>query len=300
MGEYKEYLKSLSRRVETIASSEKKSSVSTEASLRELADSIPAKVSIPGEKGRCDDYDLSCIKDDIGKAAFLNGKGRHAELASIRRRLELMSDMIQNPKPGINPEKARSALNAVLSDGQYGPSLWDVILYKVFSFIGRVLSKLDPHLSGGTINTGTWVILTCALALILFCLIRFIIQPRSSAMRRRRRLDTANTEVESTRPNIDALLAMADEQAAHRQYREALRALYRAALLRMDDLQIINYSDSGTNWEYVRKVSRTRPDFAESFRTVTTLFDESVYGRRELAESDFRSSKSAYLALEEN
>lgn len=85
--------------------------------------------------------------------------------------------------------------------------------------------------------------------------------------------------------------------AAAGDFRSALRLVYLAALLELDERELIRFDRTGTNWEYLAAL-RSRPDIDATLRPVTMLFDRKWYGHEPAAESDYVRFLDAYRAIE--
>lgn len=78
----------------------------------------------------------------------------------------------------------------------------------------------------------------------------------------------------------DEWLEIADSLEAKGEHREAVRCLYLACLVRLDENDIADFKRGETNWEHLRRIhsSKSRPESWE-FRTATQKFDLVWYGR---------------------
>lgn len=80
--------------------------------------------------------------------------------------------------------------------------------------------------------------------------------------------------------SADEWLEMADSLEAKGQHREAVRCLYLACLVRLDENKVADFMRGETNWEHLRRIhaSPKRPSDWE-FRTATQKFDLVWYGK---------------------
>ena len=69
-------------------------------------------------------------------------------------------------------------------------------------------------------------------------------------------------------------------------YRNAVRYLYLASLLRLDERGLLRYDRSRTNREYLRSVDET-PELASNLKDVIDVFDEVWYGYQPLDKSSY-------------
>lgn len=80
-------------------------------------------------------------------------------------------------------------------------------------------------------------------------------------------------------------------------FRSALRLVYLAALLRLDDANLIRFDRTGTNWEYLALL-RAKPDVYNLLRPVTITFDRKWYGHEPATEADYSIFMAVYKSLE--
>lgn len=79
--------------------------------------------------------------------------------------------------------------------------------------------------------------------------------------------------------SLDEWLALADQLVADGRYREAVRCLYLACLLRFDEARVARFERGETNWEHLARIqaSRRKPA-ALDFTPMTRAFDRIWYG----------------------
>lgn len=96
----------------------------------------------------------------------------------------------------------------------------------------------------------------------------------------------------------DEWLDMADSLEAEGRHREAVRCLYLACLVRLDEHKVAAFMRGETNWEHLRRIhaSRNRPAGWE-FRTATQRFDLVWYGRVVQGSSDSLWFRTFYQDL---
>ncbi|MCO5191082.1 MAG: DUF4129 domain-containing protein [Anaerolineae bacterium] len=86
------------------------------------------------------------------------------------------------------------------------------------------------------------------------------------------------------------------ERATDGDYRDAVRYLYLATLLHLDEQGILDYDRTRTNREYVRSV-RTNPAVAADLQAVVHVFDETWYGYHPLSASAYAAYAARINAL---
>lgn len=85
----------------------------------------------------------------------------------------------------------------------------------------------------------------------------------------------------------DEWVVRSEELTANKQYREAVRCLYLASLVRFDEANVMRFRRGETNWEHLRRYQESprRPeglDLAEA----TRAFDVIWYGQRTRGQAD--------------
>lgn len=152
------------------------------------------------------------------------------------------------------------------------------------SWLGRALSRLHPPKLrdtpdfprgagvGSWLTTLMWGLLAALGMLAVFLLARYV---RLPGMKRKGKL-VDDAEPERT---ADAWLEEANALIAQGHYREAVRGLYVAGLLRFDEAGVARFDRHQTNWEHLRRIeaSPKRPGGTE-VRDATGRFDRVWYG----------------------
>lgn len=173
------------------------------------------------------------------------------------------------------------------------------------SWLGRALARLRapsfdlPDVSGSPrFAIGPWatVLMWGLLALLggfaVFLLARYV---RLPGFRRRAKAMVDDAEPERS---ADAWLVEADALIAQGRFREAVRGLYVAGLLRFDEAGIARFDRHQTNWEHLRRIesSPKRPEGTE-VREATGRFDRVWYGHLPVGAPDAQTMRAWYDAL---
>lgn len=173
------------------------------------------------------------------------------------------------------------------------------------SWLGRAFSRLHapsldlprtggpPNLAvGAWATTLMWALLAGLLGFAVYLLARYV---RLPGLRRR-----AKGLVDEEKPlrTADAWLEEANALIAQGRYREAVRGLYVAGLLRFDEAGVARFDRHQTNWEHLRRIeaSPKRPEGAE-IRDATVRFDRVWYGHLNATADDASAMRSWYDAL---
>ncbi len=95
----------------------------------------------------------------------------------------------------------------------------------------------------------------------------------------------------------DEWIVQADALAMQGKHREAIRALYLACLVRLDEARVIRFVRGETNWEHLRRYEASPARLDLDLRHVTQRFDVIWYGYRTNGAPDFNEFKEVYQAL---
>lgn len=97
---------------------------------------------------------------------------------------------------------------------------------------------------------------------------------------------------------VDEWLQLADDHAAAGRFREAVRALYLACLLRFDESDVARFDRGQTNWEHLARIeaSSNLPPEIE-FRSPTQRFDRIWYGYQTEGQPDVDLFRNWYQTI---
>lgn len=155
----------------------------------------------------------------------------------------------------------------------------------------------NPNMSGlGKVAIYiVWGILALVVLVLLYFAARHI-RWRSSLTRKARAL----LDDDEPDRSLDEWLVLADSHASAGRYREAVRALYLACLLRYDLELVARFERGQTNWEHLARIqasSKCPP--APDFRVTTQAFDRIWYGHQGKGLSDVDLFRGWYRQLTE-
>jgi len=138
-----------------------------------------------------------------------------------------------------------------------------------------------------------WFLLAAALAVFAYFAFRHV--SLKGTLKRKRKAVLEDDEPERS---LDEWLAQADDLAAKGQYREAVRALYLACLLKFDEHRVARFVRGETNWEHLTRIqaSPLMPATIE-FRSPTQAFDQIWYGHRVNGITDVQRFRDWYSEL---
>jgi len=99
---------------------------------------------------------------------------------------------------------------------------------------------------------------------------------------------------------LDEWLDMANKLTADGKYREAVRCLYLACLLRFDEHLVARFDRGQTNWEHLARIrASSRMPIGLDFESPTKRFDTIWYGHRTRGLSDVDQFKDWYGRITE-
>jgi hypothetical protein len=236
----------------------------SDAPLAPLADELAAvtSVSLPaGTSAWVDNGSLvNLMKDASTRAERERVATRaHALLAELRA---------TNPAATAQPDPAADldARNDILNDPDLqrpsappqAPELPEVPNVDL-SFMRYVLVAL-----GG-------VAIIAMIALLEPPLVRYLIE-----WNRRRKHAGPRGHDEDVATSAEAI-ERAEAASSAQDYRRALRLMYLAALLKLDEIGALRYDRAQTNREYVRQVA-LQPALSSALQSVVEMFDDAWYG----------------------
>lgn len=136
------------------------------------------------------------------------------------------------------------------------------------------------------------------LALVVFAVYGLSLLRGSWAMSKKAR--SAIVEEDEPDRTLDEWLELANQYEKEGKFREAVRALYLACLIRFDQEGVARFNRSETNWEHWRRIQASdRYPRGLAFERTTRAFDHVWYGykvRGKIEVDEFRAAYNALLA----
>lgn len=137
-------------------------------------------------------------------------------------------------------------------------------------------SRLALLAPTGILTPIVWTVLAVALlAFVAFVLAKF----KWASIAKKKAAATGLLDDDESERTADEWILRAQELAAQGKHREAVRALYLASLVRIDEAGIAHFVRSQTNWEHLQRIE-TSPLAPQNlnFRETTQRFDLVWYG----------------------
>lgn len=200
------------------------------------------------------------------------------------------------PSPDVRKEKIRDILARREFAGAH-ISLWD----RFVAWMGHKVERAVEWIVGkGAGITGASQFLSGLLAVVvvvLFLVLLAYVLARVGAGGLLTRPAPETEETYRGPGSSKRALEEAARMAAAGDFRSALRLAYLAALLKLDEQELIRFDRTGTNWEYLAAI-RSHPELYRALQPVTLTFDRKWYGREPAGESDYHGFVEAYRAVE--
>lgn len=128
----------------------------------------------------------------------------------------------------------------------------------------------------GFIVPVVWFLLAAALLAFIIFALRFV-----SFKRSKKRKAKAVLEEDEPERTLDEWLALAEAHEREGRFREAVRALYLACLLKFDERNVARFIRAQTNWEHLARIEASpRLPQGLKFRSATQAFDNVWYGHK--------------------
>lgn len=155
----------------------------------------------------------------------------------------------------------------------------------------RSQSGMPPLAVGAWVAPIVWTILFLVLGFAVYLLLRTI---KFTGRTPKASLVDADEPLRSA----DEWLEEANGLIARGEYRQAVRGLYVAGLLRFDEVGVARFDRNQTNWEHLRRIEASPKHPADSdVRGATSLFDRCWYGHLPAKPADAETMRSWYDTL---
>lgn len=200
---------------------------------------------------------------------------------AVRARAETVAEA-RDPGMAAKAAKLKSANPMYRDDGEKEASNW---LAKAYERLGRALGALlrretpkGPDLNlGGTNLQGLSFLMWGLLGAVLVTFLYFVFRHFTWQGKLKRK--AALLDADEPERTLDEWLTLADQLEREGKYREAVRCLYLACLLKFDEHHVARFDRGQTNWEHLKRIdaSPAKPAGLE-FRPATQAFDRVWYG----------------------
>lgn len=179
------------------------------------------------------------------------------------------------------------------------PSLMERFLRWLSDWWERLVGDWEPFggsaMGQGALTALGWAGVIAALLLLIVLLSYWLRRLLNSLLAGAERARSADG-IDNLPATATEARQQANELAQAGSYREAVRRLYLAALLRLAERELIRFDPSQTNREVLARVEQTAPARSH-LEPVVETFDRVWYGEREPDEETFRSYSREIDAL---
>jgi flagellar biosynthesis/type III secretory pathway M-ring protein FliF/YscJ len=191
-----------------------------------------------------------------------------------------------------NPDKARERLEEILSQREYQvyyeenrnflQIAWERLSEWFFELLAEWLSGLDPS---NAFTDTLLVILMGVVILLAFVVVFFAVRAvrRKQEAREYQPFQSAD-ELEWS---VTRHVKEAEKQADSGNYSLGIRHQFLALLLYFHDLELLKAYVWKTNWDYFAELQKKDKQRAEAFYELARVFDEAVYGEREIEQEEY-------------
>lgn len=245
--------------------------------------------------------DGSGLDEQVARLARPSDVG---QLREIVHRRAIAEEVVAPDAKDWRAEVARRKAGNPLyrDDPQKQTGNWLAKAYeRLIEAIRRMLDRPGPRadLPSAPPIFGPWLVyvLWGVLGAILIAFLAFVARHFAWKGRLRRKA-TALVDEEEAGRTLDEWLTLADQLEAEGKFREAVRCLYLACLLKFDEHQVARFDRGETNWEHLARIkdSPKLPPSVE-FDAPTRSFDRVWYGMIVEGRPDVERFRSWYRSI---
>lgn len=240
---------------------------------------------------------------DISTALRNVGELSDTELAEdLRSMVKLRSWLEKGPNgKEINVAKSVQAIKSMPLYRDSGVSRQSNWLQNAFERLKNLpLNLYTPSSRLPSVSRlGKWVtyLLWGLIGIAIMALLFFGLRQIQLRNRKKRQVKALLEESEPER-TLDEWLALADQYESCGLYRDAVRALYLACLLKFDEHRVARFRRGETNWEHLARVdSSANKPIELDFRSPTKAFDLIWYGHLTDGQPDVARFRAWYASI---
>lgn len=198
-----------------------------------------------------------------------------------------------------SPAVRKAQLKQILSRKEFAQSkesIFTIISKAIGRAFKRFLEWLFGNMGLGSAPKGLSDFIAVAVIVLFLVLLAYVLARLS--LKRTAKLATIETSSLYDGPTSPKLaLDEAADFATAGNYRSALRLVYLAVLLRLDERDLIRFDRTGTNWEYIAAL-KEHVSIQDMLRPVTTTFDKKWYGKEVATKDDYEHFIQAYSRVD--
>lgn len=252
---------------------------------------------------------IRAVKYDPATAAdpevqsILNGGSSEKDRAGRLESLVRLRSLIEG-----SAVTAPTTIDADVKQIKSSPIYRDPGVSETSTWLSRALDRLKnlrpktpdtPNLNLPFFGIGAWFLnLMWVVIAGVICFLIYLGVKHISWQKKIQRKASALMEEDEPERTLDEWLAQADALIAEGKFREAVRALYLACLLRFDQERVARFRRGETNWEHLARIeaSPLLPQDLD-FRTPTQLFDRVWYGHIVRGRDDVDQFRTWYVQI---
>lgn len=191
---------------------------------------------------------------------------------------------------------AQNAVNGILAGAEFQrpePTFWDRVKAKTVSAIIQIFLGIDR-----VTTQSPWVGRALEWLLFLAAAAGLLVWVMRTVQRQRLRVALGDEPAKSTAwaRETEDWRRQAEQEAARGAWREAIHALYWAAIVHLEGRRAWRHNPSRTPREYVRLLKAGSAEQRE-LRGLTSALERSWYGQREANAAEFDAAKESFERL---
>lgn len=195
--------------------------------------------------------------------------------------------------------RAQAAAEKILARAEFQrpePTWWDKLKAKVEELLVRLFVGVDR-----VSTQSPWIGRALEWLLFIGAAVGVVVWVLRSVQRQRLRVALAGAPAKTTAwdRETEDWRRLAEQEAARGAWREAIHALYWAAIVHLEQRRAWRHNPSRTPREYVRLL-KAGSDEQRELRSLTNALEQSWYGQREPNETQFGAARESFDQLAAN
>lgn len=217
--------------------------------------------------------------------------GQHREAQSGARSVPSLSSAQQ-----AEFARGRAAAQKILSRAEFQrpePTWWDRLKAKIGEAIVRFFLGIDR-----VTTQSPWVGRALEWLLFIAAVVGLSVWVLRTVQRQRLRIAMPGeaTKTAAKTRDIENWRQLAEREAARGAWREAIHALYWAAIVHLEQQRAWRHNPARTPREYVRLL-KSGSDEERELRRLTNALEQSWYGQHEVDEAEFGAARKSFDRL---
>jgi hypothetical protein len=193
---------------------------------------------------------------------------------------------------------AQAAVEKILAGAEFQrpePSLWDRLKAKIVNAIVQIFTGIDR-----VTTHSPWVGRTLEWLLFLAAAVGLVVWALRTVQRQRLRVALEGEPAKSSTwgRETEDWWRQSEREAAKGAWREAIHAIYWAAIVHLEGRRAWRHNPSRTPREYVRLL-KARTTEQRELRGLTSALEKSWYGQRAVNAEEFAEARESFERLAE-